>query len=101
MKMRIMQTNALRGLIYEFGIVLPEGHKKLLQSVQAELAKAQQDHRLPEVVVLSVQEQLKRIDALQDDIDQLDKRLAAMVKQNQQMMAVQAIPGSVWRIHAA
>lgn len=93
MKMRIMQTNALRGLIYEFGIVLPEGHKKLLLSVQAELAKAQQDMRLPEVVVLSVQEQLKRVDGLQDDIDQLDKRLAAMVKQNQQMLAVQAIPG--------
>ncbi len=93
MKMRIMQANALRGLIYEFGIVLPEGHKKLLHSVQAELAKAQQDNRLPEVVVLSVQEQLKRVDALQDDNDQLDKRLAPMVKQNQQMLAVQAIPG--------
>lgn len=93
MKMRIMQTNALRGLIYEFGIVPPEGHKRLLLSVQAELAKAQQDKRLPEVVVLSVQEQLKRVEVLQDDIDQLDKRLAAMVKQDQQMLAVQAIPG--------
>lgn len=27
MKMRIMQTNALRGLLCEFGIVLPEGHR--------------------------------------------------------------------------
>lgn len=27
MKVRIMQTNALRGLLYEFGIVLPEGHR--------------------------------------------------------------------------
>lgn len=35
MKMRIMQTNALRGLIYEFCIVLPEGHKRLLLAVQA------------------------------------------------------------------
>lgn len=93
MKIRIMQTNALRGLIYEFGIVLPEGHKRLLQSIQAELAKAQHEKRLPDVVVLSVQEQLKRVDSLQDDIDQIDKRLAAMVKQNQQMLAVQAIPG--------
>lgn len=93
MKIRIMQTNALRGLVYEFGIVLPEGHKKLLQSVQAALAKAQEDGRLPDVVVLSVQEQLKRVYALQDDIDQLDKRLAAMVKQNPQMLAVQDIPG--------
>lgn len=93
MKARIMQTNALRGLLYEFGIVMPEGHKKLLHSVQGELTKAQQENRLPDMVVLSVQEQLKRVDALQGDIDQLDKRLTAMVKQNQQMLAVLAIPG--------
>ena len=93
MKIRIMQTNALRGLLYEFGIVLPEGHKKLLQTVQDELAQAQQESRLPDVVVLSVQEQLKRIDALQDDLDQLDKRLASLGKENQHMLAVQAIPG--------
>lgn len=93
MKVRIMQTNALRGLLYEFGIVLPEGHKKLLLTVHEALAKAQQLHQLPDVLVVSIQEQLHRIDALQQDIDQLDRRLAAMVKQNQQMLAVQAIPG--------
>lgn len=40
MKMRIMQTNGLRGLLYEFGIVLPEGHRLLLQRIQGELARA-------------------------------------------------------------
>lgn len=93
MKMRIMQTNALRGLLYEFGIVLPVGHNKLLQSVQGALASAQQAGQLPDIVVVSVQEQLKRIDAMQDDIDQLGRRLASMLKQNQQMIAVQGIPG--------
>ncbi|MEO7128291.1 MAG: IS110 family transposase [Rhodoferax sp.] len=93
MKIRIMQTNALRGLLYEFGIVLSEGHKKLLQSIQGELTQAQQANRLCDVVVLSVQEQLKRIDALQDDMDRLDKRLACLGKDNQHMLAVQAIPG--------
>jgi len=88
MKVRIMQTNALRGLLYEFGIVLPEGHR-----VQDELAKAQDQARLPAVVVVSVQDQLRRIDSLQDDIDQLDKRLALMAKHNQHMQALQAIPG--------
>jgi transposase len=88
-----MQTNALRGLLYEFGIVLPEGHRSLLQAVQGALAKGQQNNRLPDILVLSIQEQLKRIDALQADIDQLDTRLATMVKQNQQMLALQAIPG--------
>ena len=93
MKMRIMQTNALRGLLYEFGIALPEGHRLLLQRIQGELSKAQEQSRLPTVLVISVQDQLKRIDSLQEDIDQLDKRLAALVKQNQQMQALQAIPG--------
>lgn len=93
MKMRIMQTNALRGLLYEFGITLPAGHNKLLQSIQSELSTAQQHNKLPDSVVVSVQEQLKRIDTMQDDIDQLSKRLCAMLKQNQQMLAVQDVPG--------
>lgn len=92
MKVRIMQTNALRGLLYEFGIVLPEGHSVLLKRVQDELAKAQEQARLPEVVVASVQNQLRRIESLQVDVDQLDIRLASMVKRNQHMQALQAIP---------
>lgn len=35
MKMRIMQTNALRGLLYEFGVVLPVGHASQMQALQA------------------------------------------------------------------
>lgn len=93
MKMRVMQTNAVRGLLYEFGIVLPKGHKKLLQLVQDELAKAQQEGRLVESVVVSIQEQLKRVDSLQADISELDRRLASMAKSNQHMSALLAIPG--------
>lgn len=93
MKMRIMQTNGLRGLLYEFSIVLPEGHRLLSQRIQGELASAQGQGRLPKVLVESVQDQLRRIDGLQNDIDQLDRRLAAMVRQDQHMQALQAIPG--------
>jgi transposase len=35
MKMRIMQTNELRGILYEFGIVLPEGHRARLKQLRA------------------------------------------------------------------
>ena len=52
MKMRIMQTNALRGILSEFGIALPEGHSRLLKTIQGELAQAQQDDRLPADLVL-------------------------------------------------
>lgn len=93
MKIRIMQTNCLRGLLYEFGLALPEGHKKLLNCVNDELASAQQAGQLDDVVVVSIQEQLKRIDALQVDIDTLDRRLAAMVKQNGLMAQAYEVPG--------
>ncbi|MHB1201491.1 MAG: IS110 family RNA-guided transposase, partial [Polaromonas sp.] len=90
MKIRIMQTNALRGLLYEFGIALPEGHRILLNRIQGELAKAD---KLPGVITESVLEQLARIERLQEDIDHIDKRLVALGKQNQQMLVLQTIPG--------
>jgi len=91
MKMRIMQTNALRGLLYEFGIVLPEGHRALLQRLPSELAGAAT--RLPAVFITSIEEQLQRVRSFQEDIDRLDKRLAALARSNQQMRSVQSIPG--------
>ena len=93
MKMRIMQANGLRGLLHEFGIVLPSGHEKLLKSAPNEIAKAQQEGRLPDILVTSLQEQLRRITSVQEDIDGLNRRLVAVLRQNQQMMAVQSIPG--------
>jgi len=91
MKMRIMQTNALRGLLYEFSIALSEGHRILLQRVKQELARA--EDKLPGVVTQSVLEPLARVDRLQEDIDRIDKRLAMLGKQNQQMLALQTVPG--------
>jgi transposase len=93
MKMRIMQTNALRGILAEFGIALPVGYKQLLKTVQVELAKAQQADQLSADLVVSVQEQLKRIDSLQDDIDLLGQRLRIMIRQDRQMQAIEQIPG--------
>lgn len=93
MKIRIMQTNALRGILGEFGIALPVGHNQLLKTIHGELAKAQQEDQLPADLVVSVQEQLKRIDALQEDIDHLSQRLRAMIREDRQMQAIQQIPG--------
>ncbi|MBV8501841.1 MAG: IS110 family transposase [Paucibacter sp.] len=93
MKMRIMQTNALRGILAEFGIALPVGHKQLLKVIQEDLAKAQEDDVLSADLVASVQEQLKRINGLQDDIDLISQRLRAMLQDDPKMQAVYQIPG--------
>lgn len=85
MKMRIMQTNALRGILAEFGIAMPVGHNQLLKMIQAEIAEAQEKGHLPADLVICVQEQLKRIDGLQDDIDHIGQRLGAMIREDRQI----------------
>ncbi len=93
MKMRIMQTNAVRGILAEFGVVLPVGHTQLLKTVQGELATAQRDGRLAPDLVVCLQEQLKRIHDLQVDLDQIGQRLRAMIREDRQMQAIEHIPG--------
>lgn len=74
-----MQTNALRGILAEFGVAMPIGHSQLLKAIQAEIAQAQTQGLLPTDLVVCIQEQLKRIDGLQDDIDHIGQRLIAMI----------------------
>lgn len=59
-KMRTMQVNQLRGLLYEFGAELPQGRQRGLERVGGELERLQAV--LPTMVVEAVREQLKRIE---------------------------------------
>ncbi len=52
MKMRIMQTNALRGLLYEFGATFAKGKKALFGEIEATLETLADT--LPQVVVDSL-----------------------------------------------
>lgn len=70
MKTRIMQTNELRGLLSEFGIALPEGHKPLLKASPGALLEA--NERLPSIFTESLDEQVRRIAQLQADIDAIE-----------------------------
>ena len=73
--------------------LLPEGHRTLMQRIEAQLAAAAD--RLPSVLMQSIQEQCDSIHSLQDDIGQLDRRLLAVGKENVQMQALQSIPGII------
>lgn len=72
LKLRIMQTNALRGILSEFGHVLPEGHAAL---------------------VVSLREQRQRVDHLQEDIDALEQRLQQSLRDTPACRRVAEIPG--------
>lgn len=91
MKMRTMQTNALRGLLYEFGAVFAKGTKVMLGEVEAALEAL--SNKLPQMVADSLREQVLRIKALGEDIAAIEKRLALQLRQDADMRRIADIPG--------
>jgi transposase len=91
MKMRIMQTNEIRGLLHEFGFVLPEGHLALLKALPAVLGAA--DSKLPAMLMDSLAEQIRRVDVLQSDIATIERRLSHQLRETPACKIVSEIPG--------
>jgi transposase len=91
MKMRIMQTNALRGLLYEFGATFARGKKALFSEIESTLDALA--GTLPQVVVDSLREQVIRIKWIEADMLTIEKRLKLQLKQDPQMQRIAKIPG--------
>ena len=91
MKMRTMQTNALRGLLYEFGATFAQGRKALFKDMERTL----EEHsiNMPRTLTDSLREQLERIQALSQDIQLIEKRLGLQLKEDAQMRRIARIPG--------
>ena len=70
-KFRTMQVNQLRGLLYEFGTVFRAGRVAGLAEIRARMAEL--EDALPGAMIGSLQDQLKRIEVLEQDIDRLEK----------------------------
>ncbi len=91
MKFRIMQTNALRGLLYEFGEVLPEGARALATAWPAALARLAE--RVPAILLESLREQWARVEQVEREIAAIERRLASVLRANGQCQQIAAIPG--------
>ena len=91
MKFRIMQTNAVRGLLYEFGVVVPQGHPALLKALPDTLAAL--DTQLPAMLLDSLREQWARVQQMQVEIDVIERRLTAVLRETPQCQSIAAIPG--------
>jgi transposase len=91
MKMRTMQTNALRGLLYEFGATFAQGRKALFKDVEQTLEDL--SAQLPQMVRDSLREQVARIKAMSDDMLTIEKRLGLQLKADPQMQRIAQIPG--------
>lgn len=91
MKVRTMQTNALRGLLYEFGATFAKGKRALFSEIEATLESLA--HDIPQYVADSLREQVQRIKQLAQDIKAIEVRLAAVLRTDADIKRVAAIPG--------
>jgi transposase len=78
-KFRTMQVNQLRGLLYEFGVSFRTGRVAGLNEIRARMAEL--EDALPGIMIFSLQDQLRRIDAIERDIDQLEKQISGWLTQ--------------------
>lgn len=91
MKFRIMQTNAIRGLLYEFGIVLPSGYPAMIKAWPQALAEL--SGRLPAMLVESLREQWARVRAIDGEIAAIERRLADAIATDEKYKKLLDIPG--------
>lgn len=91
MKIKIMQINALRGLLYEFGATFARGQRALFSEIETTLESLVAD--IPQYVADSLREQVQRIKQLMVDIKAIEVRLATVLRTDTDMKRVAAIPG--------
>lgn len=91
MKMRTMQTNALRGLLYEFGATFGKGSKALFADIESKLESLAD--QLPQMVADSLHQQVARIQALTQDMQAIEKQLTLHLKADPAMQRIAKIPG--------
>lgn len=90
MKFRIMQTNALRGLLYEFGVVLPAGYSALIKAWPDALATIAE--RLTAMLIDSLPEQWWRVQAMDIAIVSIVRRLSEALRTTEQCRKLLEIP---------
>lgn len=90
-KMRTLQINPLRGLLYEFGADLPAGRPRGLARVAEELATL--EGKLSPLALEAIRRPQERICELDRDLAELEQKLAAWRKGNEAARRLMSIPG--------
>jgi len=90
-KLRTMQSNQVRGLLYEFGVVLPVGRERVLAELPKKLE--QLETRLPAMLLTTLRLQQARLAELTRDIEAIELQLKGWAKTNAPSQRLQDIPG--------
>ena len=90
-KVRTMQVNQIRGLLYEFGADLPQGRQRGLKEVPDALTNL--ENSISPMMLDTIRQQLKRLDEMDKDIADIEKRLTLWKKGQEAVTRLMAIPG--------
>lgn len=90
-RFRVMQVNQLRGLLFEFGVLLPQGRRSAVAAAKAALAEL--GDQLPTMLTESLQDQLSRLLALDEQIERIEQRITAWRRSDEACCRIAEIPG--------
>jgi len=90
-KFRTAQVNNLRGLLTEYGEVMPQGRRGMQRDVPDVLGRLQV--RLPALLIDTLREQYARLAELDTQIKQIEQRLSRWHRENEACKRIAAIPG--------
>ncbi len=90
-KFRTAQLNGLRGLLAEYGEVMPQGRAGITKGIAAALA--QLVDRLPAVLLDTLREQWARVGQLDEQVAEIERRLRAWHKEDKASRRIAEIPG--------
>lgn len=88
---RTATLNALRGLLYEFGVVLPKGKDAAVQALGEQ--RAQIDAQLPASMVRLLDQQLRALREIEHDVHVFDEEIAAVQKTLPSAKRLRPVPG--------
>jgi transposase len=90
-KFRTAQINGLRGLLTEYGEVMPQGKVGIKKAIAEALQRL--SDRLPSVVVDTLREQWERVAILDKQVADIEQRLKQWLKQDPASACIFEIPG--------
>ena len=90
-KFRTAQINCLRGLLTEYGEVMPQGRAGMKRDIPAALGRVSE--RLPEMVIDTLREQWARVSSLDEQIADIERRLKLWHRNNADCRRIAEIPG--------
>jgi len=88
---RTATINMLRGLLYEFGVVLPGGKKAGLKTMSAK--RAEIDDQLPQLMRRLVDLQLEMLQDLERSIDHLETEITERQRRSDKARVLREVPG--------